>query len=63
MVSKKDLRRTQRDLDRLTAAYIRSNPGTLKHFGKERIRDSLLNEQLRLAFKRLENEAQATKIH
>lgn len=54
MVRLKDVKATQRDLDRLTAAYIRSNPGTLKHFGKEKIRDALLNEQLRLAFKRME---------
>lgn len=54
MVSKKDLRATQKHLDRLTAAYISYNPGTLKHFGKEKIRDCLLNEQLRLAFQRLE---------
>jgi len=54
MVRLKDVKAVAKDLDRLTAAYIRSNPGTLKHFGKEKIRDALLNEQLRLAFRRLE---------
>lgn len=54
MVSAKDIKRTQKHLDRLTAVWIHNNPGTLKHFGKERIRDCLLNEQLRLAFRRLE---------
>lgn len=54
MPNRKDRRATAKFIDRLTAAYIRSNPATLKHFGKEKIRDCLLNEQLRLAFKRLE---------
>lgn len=54
MVKQKDVKRVVKFLDRLTAVYIQNNPGALKHFGKERIRDSLLNEQLRLAFRRLE---------
>ena len=49
----KQIKATAKWIDRLTAAYIDCNPGTLKHFGKEKIRDCLLNEQLRIAFKRL----------
>lgn len=55
MVRQKDVKAVGKFLDRLTAVYIHNNPGALKHFGKERIRDSLLNEQLRLAFQRLDS--------
>ncbi|EHQ2770458.1 hypothetical protein KRB99_000027 [Salmonella enterica] len=49
----KEVKATAKFIDRLTAVWIHNNPGTLKHFGKEKIRDCLLNEQLRIAFKRL----------
>lgn len=62
MVSNKDVKRTAKHIDRLTAAFIASNPGTLKHFGKEYIRDCLLNEQLRIAFKRVNHET-ANQTH
>lgn len=52
----KQIKATVKHIDRLTAVWIHNNPGTLQHFGKERIRDSIINEQLRLAFKRLEAE-------
>ena len=51
----KQIKATAKFIDRLTAAYIDYNPGTLKAFGKERIRDTCINEQLRLAFKRLDS--------
>lgn len=54
MVSKKDLKRTQRYLDRLTAAFIHDRPSMLKRYGKEAIRDHILNVELARAFKTLE---------
>lgn len=54
MVSKKDLRRTQKHLDRLTAAFIQCRPDMLRKYGKEAIRDHLLNMELAKAFKAME---------
>lgn len=59
MVRQKDLKRTQKHIDRLTAVWIHNNPGALQFFGKERIREDMLNEQLRLAFKRLNAQTPA----
>lgn len=50
MVTKKDLKRTQKHLDRLTAAYIHDRPDMLKAYGKEAIRQVVLNDALRRAF-------------
>lgn len=54
MVSKKDLKRTQKRLERITAAFIHDRPDMLKRYGKEAIRDVVLNEELKQAFKRLD---------
>lgn len=50
----KEIKKTAKWIDRLTAVYIHNNPGTLQHFGKERIRNDLLNDELRKAFRRFE---------
>ncbi|KJP43594.1 hypothetical protein SR70_04815 [Klebsiella aerogenes] len=55
MVKQKDVKDVAKYIDRLTAVWIENNPGALQYFGKERIRDALLNEQLRIAFKRLDS--------
>lgn len=53
----KQIKATAKWIDRLTAVYIHNNPGTLEHFGKERIRNDLLTDQLRIAFRRMEANA------
>lgn len=53
MVRQKDVKAVRKHLDRMTAIYIENNPGTLQHFGKERIRTDLTNDLLRIAFRRL----------
>lgn len=63
MVSKKDLKRTQKQIDTLTAAFIRDRPSMLKRYGKEAIRDHVTNDLLRLAFQRVNNAAQTTEIY
>lgn len=60
MVSKKDLKRTQKQIATLTAAFIRDRPSMLKRYGKEAIRDHVTNDLLRLAFERMARAEQAT---
>ena len=50
----KQIKATAKWIDRLVAAYISYNPGTLQFFGKEAIRDTVLTEELRKAIKRAE---------
>lgn len=51
----KQIKFTAKQIDRLTAAYIKDRPLMLKRYGKEVIRDHILNDLLRRAFTRLES--------
>ncbi|ENG0769466.1 hypothetical protein ABTS79_003041 [Salmonella enterica subsp. enterica] len=54
MPNRKQRKATAKQIDQLTAAYIKDRPLMLKQYGKEAIRDHILNDLLRRAFVRLE---------
>ncbi|EEO4819394.1 hypothetical protein G6K72_000829 [Salmonella enterica subsp. enterica serovar Rubislaw] len=53
MPNRKDRLRTEKQINKLTAKYIKSHPGILNQFSKEVIRDVILNGLLTIAFAKL----------
>ncbi|EGN4266591.1 hypothetical protein IHZ75_004393 [Salmonella enterica] len=53
--NRKERKATAKQIDQITAAFIRERPAMLKEYGKEAIRDHVLNDLLRRAFARLES--------
>lgn len=59
MPNRKQRQRTAKQVDKLTAAFIRTNPSALTKFTKEVIRDRIVTELLFLAFRQLDKQGAA----